>query len=147
MQHPDSECEILFEADSSLKNGLIWALPEQSFLRVLRNLVENALRYSGNKPVSIQLSLQGGLPRISIMDRGPGIPEKELEAVFRPFYRLEGSRNLKTGGSGLGLAIVRQLCQALGWKITLHPRQGGGNEARLLLASEADLAVDSAKDT
>jgi two-component system osmolarity sensor histidine kinase EnvZ len=146
LQHPHSECEILFEADSSLQSGLIWALPEQSFLRVLRNLVENALRYSGNKPVSIQLSLQGDYPLISIMDRGPGIPEKELEAVFRPFYRLEGSRNLKTGGSGLGLAIVRQLCQALGWKITLHPRPGGGNEARLLLASEADLAVDTEKN-
>ena len=147
LQHPHSECEILFAADNSLENGLVWALPEQSFLRVLRNLVENALRYSGNKPVSIQLSLEGDYPLISIMDRGPGIPEKELEAVFRPFYRLEGSRNLKTGGSGLGLAIVRQLCQALGWKITLHPRQGGGNEARLLLAAEADLAIDSAKDT
>lgn len=147
LQHPHSECEILFEADNSLQSGLIWALPGQSFLRVLRNLVENALRYSGNKPVSIQLSLQEGLPLISILDRGPGIPEKELEAVFRPFYRLEGSRNLKTGGSGLGLAIVRQLCQALGWKITLHPRQGGGNEARLLLAAEADLAVDTENNT
>ncbi|RLA42336.1 MAG: hypothetical protein DRR06_14695 [Gammaproteobacteria bacterium] len=147
LQHPDSECEILFQADNALDNGLIWALPEQSLLRVLRNLVENALRYSDNKPISIQLNLQRGYPLISIMDRGPGIPEKELEAVFRPFYRLEGSRNLKTGGSGLGLAIVRQLCQALGWKITLHPRQGGGNEARLLLAFEADLAVKTEQDS
>lgn len=143
LQHPDSECEITFQADSALNNSLIWALPEQSFLRVLRNLVENALRYSDNKPVAIELSRRGDYPLISIMDRGPGIPEKELEAVFRPFYRLEGSRNLKTGGSGLGLAIVRQLCQALGWKITLHPRQGGGNEAQLLLASESGPAENT----
>jgi two-component system, OmpR family, osmolarity sensor histidine kinase EnvZ len=131
--HPASESQILFEASSSIKNNLNWDLPEQSFLRVLRNLVENALRYSNDKPVSIQLSLEGGYPLISIQDRGPGIPETELEAVFRPFFRLEGSRNLKTGGSGLGLAIVRQLCHTLGWEITLHPRQGGGNEARLWL--------------
>ena len=143
LQHPDSKCEILFQGDNALNNSLIWPLPEQSFLRVLRNLVENALRYSDNKPVSIELSRQGDYPLISIMDRGPGIPEKELEAVFRPFYRLEGSRNLKTGGSGLGLAIVRQLCQALGWKITLHPRQGGGNEAQLLLASASGPAVNT----
>jgi two-component system osmolarity sensor histidine kinase EnvZ len=146
LQHPDSECEILFQADNALSNSLVWTLPEQSFLRILRNLVENALRYSDNKPVSIQLSLQGDYPQISIMDRGPGIPKKELEAVFRPFYRLEGSRNLKTGGSGLGLAIVHQLCQALGWKITLHPRPGGGNEARLLLTSESDLSVNTEKN-
>jgi len=133
IQHPDSDCQILFQAHDSLNNRLSWDLPEQSFLRVLRNLVENALRYGNNKPVSIELSLQGDHPQISILDRGPGIPEKELEAVFRPFHRLEASRNLKTGGSGLGLAIVRQLCQALGWKVTLHRRPGGGNEARLLL--------------
>jgi len=135
LRHPDSESRVLFQADPSLENNLIWTLPLQSFLRILRNLVENALRYGSNTPVSIELSIQGGFPLISIMDRGPGIPEKELEAVFRPFYRLEGSRNLETGGSGLGLAIVYQLCQALDWKITHKPRQGGGNEAQLLLTS------------
>ena len=140
LQHPQSESRILFQADASLKNSLLWPLPMQSFLRVLRNLVENALRYGNNKPVSIQLSMQGGFPLISILDRGPGIPENEREAVFRPFHRLEGSRNLKTGGSGLGLAIVRQLCQTLGWKITLNPRPGGGNEARLLLTPDSDHA-------
>ncbi|MCK4710459.1 MAG: sensor histidine kinase, partial [Gammaproteobacteria bacterium] len=89
-----------------------------------------------NKPVSIILNKQGEIPLISVLDRGPGIPEQELEAVFRPFYRLEGSRNLATGGSGLGLAIVSQLCQAVGWKITLQPRKGGGNVAQLLLGDD-----------
>ena len=146
LQHPDSESRILFQADPSLENSLIWTLPLQSFLRILRNLVENALRYGNNKPVSIELSIRGCSPLISIMDRGPGIPEKELEAVFRPFYRLEGSRNLETGGSGLGLAIVYQLCQALDWKITHKPRQGGGNEAQLLMTSELDLAANIEND-
>jgi two-component system osmolarity sensor histidine kinase EnvZ len=99
----------------------------------LHNLIENSLRYGNDKPITIVLSKHGDYPLISILDRGPGIPEDERESVFRPFYRLEGSRNLMTGGSGLGLAIVRQLCQAQGWKITLHTRIGGGNEARLLL--------------
>lgn len=133
LQHPDSEARVLFEADASLNNSLTWSLPEQSILRVLLNLIENALRYGNNKPISIQLSVQQGFPLISILDRGPGIPEQEIDAVFRPFYRLEDSRNLKTGGSGLGLAIVRQLCQAIGWEIRLFPRSGGGTEARLWL--------------
>ena len=77
--------------------------------------------------------MQQGFPLIAILDRGPGIPEQEVGAVFRPFYRLEDSRNLKTGGSGLGLAIVRQLCRARGWEIKIFPRAGGGTEARLWL--------------
>jgi signal transduction histidine kinase len=56
-----------------------------------------------------------------------------LDAVFEPFYRLEGSRNRETGGSGLGLAIARQLAAAMPGELTLHNRPGGGLEARLLI--------------
>jgi two-component system osmolarity sensor histidine kinase EnvZ len=133
MEHPDSQSHVGFEKDQSIGPSLIRSLPEQSLLRVLRNLLENALRYGNGNPVTLRVTLQDDAPLISILDRGPGIPEEQLETVFRPFYRLEDSRNIKTGGSGLGLAIVRQLCQSLNWEITLHPRQGGGNEARLWL--------------
>jgi len=132
-QYPDSEYRIEFNVDVSLKHEWYWPLPERSFLRVLRNLIENALRYGNNKPVTIHLQQQDGKPLVSILDRGPGIPADKYETVFQPFFRLEDSRNLMTGGSGLGLSIVLQLCQAQGWKITFHPRSGGGNEARLLL--------------
>ncbi|MCK4743507.1 MAG: HAMP domain-containing protein [Sulfuriflexus sp.] len=135
VQHPDSECQIEFQADDALNASWLWPLPEQSLLRVLHNLIENSVRYGDNNPITIQLAKQGDYPLITILDRGPGIPKEEREAVFRPFYRLEESRNLMTGGSGLGLAIVRQLCQAQGWEITLHPRIGGGTEVRLLLSS------------
>jgi len=70
---------------------------------------------------------------IRIVDRGPGIPDAMLEAVFEPFYRLEGSRNRATGGSGLGLAIARQLAATLPAELTLRNRAGGGLEARLVL--------------
>jgi two-component system osmolarity sensor histidine kinase EnvZ len=132
-QHPDSECRIEFQPDDALGTVWHWPLPQQTLLRVLHNLIENSLRYGNDKPITIVLSKHADYPLISILDRGPGIPEEKRELVFRPFYRLEGSRNLMTGGSGLGLAIVRQLCQAQGWEITLHSRIGGGNEARLLL--------------
>ena len=132
-QHSDSESQTEFQKDKTLNASWLLPLAKQSLLRVLHNLIENSMRYGNNKPVTVQLTRQGDIPLISILDRGPGIPEEEREMVFRPFYRLEESRNLMTGGSGLGLAIVRQLCEVHGWEITLHSRTGGGSEARLLL--------------
>ena len=64
---------------------------------------------------------------------GPGIPEAELERVFEPFYRLEGSRNPGTGGTGLGLSIARNIAQSMGGELTLRNRAGGGLEAKVQL--------------
>lgn len=106
-------------------------VPAGALRRILANLLENALRYGGGEPVSLRAETAGGACRIGVLDRGPGIPAAEREAVFRPFHRLEGSRSVSTGGSGLGLAIVRQLAAAQGWTITLGDRSGGGLEAWL----------------
>ena len=101
--------------------------------RVLQNLLGNALRYSDGKPVQIEAVRKDRDALISILDRGPGIPPQEMDKVFRPFYRIESSRNADTGGSGLGLAIVQQLCTANGWQVALHAREGGGTVAELRL--------------
>jgi two-component system osmolarity sensor histidine kinase EnvZ len=101
--------------------------------RVVANLVDNALRYGAGQLVEIALATEDGTTVIRVLDRGPGIPEREREAVFRPFYRLEDSRAAVTGGSGLGLAIARQLADANGWEIGLATREGGGTVARLRL--------------
>ena len=128
---------IRFETTADIDGAMTRALPRQSLLRILQNLITNALRYGGEQPIILRLGLQQGEPLISVLDRGPGIPEDQLHSVFRPFYRLEQSRNLSTGGSGLGLAIVQQLAQANGWRISMRPRAGGGNEAQLWLANSA----------
>ncbi len=101
--------------------------------RILANLIENAVRYGENKPIEVILAESGGGAEIRVLDRGPGIPESEREAVFRPFHRLEPSRSTVTGGSGLGLAIARQLAQANGWQLELQARPGGGAVAVLTL--------------
>ncbi len=124
---------IHFNAAAQIGNHLEFSVAEQALLRILHNLIDNALRYSNDQPVTIRLDLLQARPLISVLDRGPGIPQDQLNQVFRPFYRLEQSRNLKTGGSGLGLAIVKQLADVMGWRISMHPRNGGGNEARLWL--------------
>ena len=66
-------------------------------------------------------------------DRGPGIPDGEIDKVFEPFHRLEGSRSRETGGTGLGLSIARSIAQAHGGEIQLRNRADGGLEAILSL--------------
>ncbi len=100
--------------------------------RVVGNLLDNALRYSSG-PVTLRLDCAEHLPVIFVLDRGPGIPENEREAVFRPFYRLEQSRNRRTGGSGLRLAVARQLALANDMEIQLWARPGGGTIAGVRL--------------
>ena len=100
--------------------------PPAALRRALANLLANAQRYGGGRPVEIRAEPGVDACRIGVLDRGPGIPDDQLAAVFRPFHRVESSRSPATGGSGLGLAIVRQLVQANGWHIWLENRPEGG---------------------
>ncbi len=70
---------------------------------------------------------------VAISDQGPGIPESDIERVFDPFYRVEGSRNRNSGGSGLGLSIARNIAQAHGGAVRLRNLPQGGLEATLVL--------------
>jgi two-component system osmolarity sensor histidine kinase EnvZ len=104
-----------------------------SLERILDNLLQNARRYADGKTPEISLQCANMRAEISVLDSGPGIPEAELEKVFRPFYRLESSRASSTGGTGLGLAIVKQLAELNGWEIRLVNRPEGGLEATVVL--------------
>ncbi|HHJ15839.1 MAG TPA: HAMP domain-containing protein [Gammaproteobacteria bacterium] len=99
--------------------------------RILTNLIDNAIRYGSPESVSVQCHCDPEAAVIEVLDRGEGIPAGEIEAVFRPFHRLESSRSRRTGGSGLGLSIARQLADARGWTVDLSPRDGGGTIARV----------------
>ncbi|SAK47742.1 integral membrane sensor signal transduction histidine kinase [Caballeronia pedi] len=122
----------------TLRGGIGGALmaPPQALKRVVGNLVDNAIKYAGAAEIEVA-TRDDGRAVVAILDRGPGIPDESLEAVFEPFVRLEGSRNRQTGGTGLGLAIARQLTLAMDASLTLHHRQGGGLEARLVLKKAA----------
>jgi signal transduction histidine kinase len=98
--------------------------------RAIANLIDNAVKYGGEALVNLSRgkTVQGNSNRgqacfeIRIDDRGPGIPSAETERVFRPFYRLEASRNRESGGTGLGLAIARSAILAQGGEIRLLNR-------------------------
>ncbi len=95
--------------------------------RVLVNLVNNGLQHGDNVRVLLRER------EIHVVDSGPGIPEASRDAVFQPFFRLDSSRNVKTGGSGLGLAIVQQLCQAQGWRVRIQDGPEGGTDVVVTL--------------
>ncbi|GAB4179870.1 MAG: ATP-binding protein [Thalassobaculales bacterium] len=100
-----------------------------AFKRSLANLVANAARYGS--AVAVTARRDGPQVEILVDDDGPGIPEPEREAVFRPFYRLDRSRNPTTGGVGLGLAIARDIVRAHGGDILLDASPLGGLRARV----------------
>jgi signal transduction histidine kinase len=103
--------------------------------RCFDNLAENAIRYGGCAEITVR-----DLPdvvEITIDDTGPGIPENRLKDVFRPFVRLEESRNRDSGGAGLGLAIARSVVLAHGGAISLENRKEGGLRAAVRLPKAA----------
>ena len=104
--------------------------------QIVSNLIQNAQRYAGEAPIEMRLDHDKQSTRITVLDGGPGIPDAQLEQVFRPFYRLEGSRSQSTGGTGLGLAIVRQLAESNGWEVKLVNRPEGGLAAILEIPAE-----------
>jgi signal transduction histidine kinase len=99
--------------------------------RLLANLLENAIKYGTRATVTVED--EAARLRIVVADEGPGIPEDQLERVFEPFYRIEGSRSRDTGGVGLGLSVARDIARAHGSELTLRNRAGGGLEAMLIL--------------
>ena len=104
----------------------------QALRRILMNLIDNALKFGNEVRVAVSREAGGNLA-IAVQDRGPGIPEADLERVMQPFYRVETSRNRGTGGTGLGLAIAQQLARAMGGHLVLSNREGGGLQATLTL--------------
>jgi Signal transduction histidine kinase len=102
-----------------------------AFTRLLTNLVSNACRYADT--VQIEASNSGKWLTITVDDDGPGIPEDAREDVFRPFYRLDESRNQNESGTGLGLSIVRDVARSHGGDVYLSESPQGGLRATVRL--------------
>ena len=96
--------------------------------RLLRNLLENARRYStGDINLTLAKTRQGmqDLAVIAVHDRGPGVPAAQRERIFEPFYRLPGTSE-REGSVGLGLALVKSISQRHGGNVRCEARPGGG---------------------
>ena len=116
-----------------LPDALVAPARALSIRRAVTNLIDNALRYAGaDQALDIKVDTEGSFARIEIADRGPGIPEAEVERMRRPFTRLEKART-NTKGAGLGLAIVDRVMRMHQGRLDLLPREGGGLRAVLCL--------------
>jgi two-component system osmolarity sensor histidine kinase EnvZ len=104
-------------------------LRRDAFRRAVANIVGNAQRYAGR----IEVVLNRGRSSVEIVvdDDGPGVPKDSREDVFKPFFRLEASRNEETGGTGLGLTIARDILRSHGGDLTLADSPLGGLRAVL----------------
>lgn len=94
------------------------------FRRAVANIVQNAIHHGGAAWVELREEPEQLV--ITVNDEGPGIPAGQLEAVFEPFFRLEGSRNRSAGGAGLGLSIARRLVGRINGTLVLGNRPQGG---------------------
>lgn len=99
--------------------------------RAFANVVGNAVKYGGETKVTLRADDRA--VRVTVEDRGPGIPESEMERVFEPFQRIETSRNVETGGYGLGLTSARSIVRSHGGEISLANRTEGGLRVTMTL--------------
>lgn len=118
--------EISFRVSTELKTCVL-EIDGDRIKQVLTNLLANAARFAPkSSEVTVEIKDQEKQVRVSVIDRGEGVPESLREKIFDRFYRIDNSRNRETGGSGLGLAIAKSIIDAHGGKIWVDETSGGG---------------------
>ena len=131
----DSVCADAAEAGQDVTlsglTGVSIAAQPNAMRRCLTNLIDNAVKYGGYARVAASRDKNKVI--VQVRDGGPGIPEDMLEAVFDPFFRLEGSRSRDTGGTGIGITIARNTAEKHGGRLYLRNHPEGGLVATLEL--------------
>jgi signal transduction histidine kinase len=113
-------------ANATLDAGGYKVQGDQRLLRrMVRNLLENAVRYGAGSPVEVRLGMAAASLQLDVCDGGPGIAEPERERIFEPFYRIAGASEA-AGGVGLGLSLVRQIARHHGGDAHCLPNGAGG---------------------
>jgi two-component system sensor histidine kinase CpxA len=111
---------------------------QQLLHRAIENVIRNAIQYTeAGSEVEITLAVaeepQGRMAVLDVNDRGPGIPEADIESIFLPFYRVDHARSPHTGGSGVGLAIAERAVKLHGGDLSAFNRPSGGATIRMRL--------------
>ena len=128
---------IVLVGDSSLEV----LADREKLTQVLRNLVDNAVKYSpeGGR-VTIACERSGDLGRLSVSDEGLGIPPEERERVFARFHRIDRPEAARIRGSGLGLYLVREFVREMGGDVEVVQSEPGATTLAFTLPLGADAA-------
>ena len=107
---------------------------DDALAQILVNLLSNAEKYSTErKDIQLHTWLEDGSIKVSVLDRGTGVPTSDARKIFEAFYRAHDSLSSGIQGSGLGLTLARQIAQAHGGELAYEPREGGGSRFTLSL--------------
>lgn len=129
--HINPQVELDYIENTSGEATLI-CMPASACYQVLRNIVENALKYTPEGgTVCIRHFVKDGHVIVTVADTGIGISSEQLPHIFDRFYRTEGSRNRTQGGSGLGLAIAKTIIERYGGSIEVDSTPGQGTKVTL----------------
>jgi signal transduction histidine kinase/CheY-like chemotaxis protein len=121
-----------------------WICTDRSLLeRIVRNLLENAIKYTAAGGIAIQVQPTPSSYLLSIADTGCGIPEAERERVFEEFYQVDNAARDRRCGLGLGLSIVKRLAELLGLALKMHSHAGQGTTFSLDLPRAARALVSA----
>jgi two-component system sensor histidine kinase CpxA len=127
-EYPDAKVEYSAPPHVSLRGD------SEGLKSAIENVVRNALIYGDrSKPIEVRLDADARATTVRVLDRGPGVPEAELERIFEPFYRTDKSRDHRQDGQGIGLAITARVMQLHGGRVTAKNRPEGGLEIALEL--------------
>jgi two-component system phosphate regulon sensor histidine kinase PhoR len=111
--------------------------------QLLRNLIDNALKYGGeDSPVEVSVSTpQPGTIELCVADHGPGIAPEHLPHLTRRFYRTDPGRSRASGGTGLGLAIVKHIVERHRGSLEITSTIGQGTQVRISLPAAAEMQL------
>jgi two-component system OmpR family sensor kinase len=134
MLAPDGIDDLRFELAPDLPPAM---LTTEGVRSIVSNLVENARKYApvapGGEPIVVRVAREGREALVEVLDRGPGVPDKERERIFEAFYRMGKEQERRAKGTGLGLHLVALHARSMGGRAEVRPRPGGGAAFRVLL--------------
>lgn len=116
------------EINIDIDSEIIALTDIHNYESILTNLIENALKYGGNKPLTVSLSEEGGESILQISDQGPGIENSLKTRVFEKFYRAENEETRSKKGTGLGLYIVKELVDLNNGSIHIEDNKPSGSK-------------------
>jgi two-component system phosphate regulon sensor histidine kinase PhoR len=105
------------QIEVEVADGLAVLGTREGLDHIVQNLIDNAIKYGNDTPVTVRAERIAARVRLAVADRGPGIPHGHEDRVFERFYRLDAGRSRDRGGSGLGLAIVKSQIEAIGGRV------------------------------